>query len=79
MVDFRGRSFCWLGPQCNRHHQDDITLFGSGTIIPVSKWLITMVSIPPLFDRIRGPLPFMAVSWHTNGVDPNYLHPRKLT
>ena len=40
-------------------------------IIPVSKWLITMVSFHPLS---RDSFPFqMGVSWLTNGGDPNQL------
>ena len=40
-------------------------------IIPVSKWLVTMVIVSPLS---RATFPFqMAFSWLTNGGDPNYL------
>ena len=42
-------------------------------IIPVSKWLITMVIVSPL--RI-GLFPFqMTFLWLINGGDPKYLHP----
>ena len=38
-------------------------------IIPVSKWLITMVSKSPK-DRVVGPLPNGLTPWLTNGGDP---------
>ena len=43
-------------------------------VIPVSKWLITMVSFRPL-NGVVGPLTNGRTSWLINGGDPNHLHP----
>ncbi len=44
----------------------------SWSIIPVSKWLITMVSKSPR-PGVVGPLPNGLSKWLINGGDPNYL------
>ena len=41
-------------------------------IIPLSKWLITMVIVSPL-NGVVGPLTNGRTSWLINGGDPNHL------
>ena len=58
-------------PRIPNHRAPNQQLTITWRIIPVSKWLITMVNKSPK-DRVVGPLP-NGHSWLINGGDPNHL------
>ena len=60
------------GKRQSHTHNSLQDLHPSWRIIPVSKWLITMVIVSPLNGAV-GPLTNGRTLWLINGGDPNYL------